>query len=599
MSDLLVGLAFTIGTFFILLLLYFVYIFQDKRTGIKAKLYKYAIIINAVLIISELISSYLLYDELMPKFGEYLLKFHWYTGVAYFYFFYFYADSHLRNIEEISVTDYLWKRKEGKIVTILTLIFTVVYCFIPFKDLDYHALSYLPGMPAYSVFGYAVAIVMVTFFKYLRKKNKTKNEIYFIILFVSVPTIDLGLQLIWLTVAFSPTLMAFLLLGCYFLLENPDLYVANELEKAKKELELINTHKKEVMAQKSKDCINDVLSVAQSNYEAINNSDLDSYMNNLNMNIYSLIEIIYDIENNLNMLIINDNKNVIEDYEYNTSTLLNKLYNYAEYKANAKNLKIVFDIDQFLPISLSGDVNIVYQILLNSLCTAINNTEIGKITLKIRCNFNNNLASLHIDIFDTSNGLTQEEVKMINESNPIDDKKYEKYNISKQYVSYLRGDYKVSSVYGAGATISMAFSQKIVNSAKSGEFTPKTINYNFNLSNRKILIVDNNALELVNLFKKYNISCETVSTFDECINKLKTDETYTTVFLNPIINPNDNEIAKSIKSLMTTHSVPNKVIVLAQNYLSGSRKNYMSLGYDNILIRPYNKYDFDELIRKI
>ena len=134
MSDLLVGLAFTIGTFFILLLLYFVYIFQDKRTGIKAKLYKYAIIINAVLIISELISSYLLYDVLMPKFGEYLLKFHWYTGVAYFYFFYFYADSHLRNIEEISVTDYLWKRKEGKIVTILTLIFTVVYCFIPFKE---------------------------------------------------------------------------------------------------------------------------------------------------------------------------------------------------------------------------------------------------------------------------------------------------------------------------------------------------------------------------------------------------------------------------------------------------------------------------------
>ena len=46
MRDLLVGLAFTIGTFFVLLLLYFVYYFQDRRTGIKADLYRYAIIIN-------------------------------------------------------------------------------------------------------------------------------------------------------------------------------------------------------------------------------------------------------------------------------------------------------------------------------------------------------------------------------------------------------------------------------------------------------------------------------------------------------------------------------------------------------------------------
>ncbi len=57
MTDLLVGLAFTTGAFFILLLLYFVYYFQDRRHGLKAKLYRGAIIVNAVLIISEFISS--------------------------------------------------------------------------------------------------------------------------------------------------------------------------------------------------------------------------------------------------------------------------------------------------------------------------------------------------------------------------------------------------------------------------------------------------------------------------------------------------------------------------------------------------------------
>ena len=42
MRDLLVGLAFTIGTFFILLLLYFVYYFQDRRT-VYNKRYNYNI----------------------------------------------------------------------------------------------------------------------------------------------------------------------------------------------------------------------------------------------------------------------------------------------------------------------------------------------------------------------------------------------------------------------------------------------------------------------------------------------------------------------------------------------------------------------------
>ena len=114
MTDLLVGLAFTIGVFFILLLLYFVYIFQDKRTGLIAELFKALIIIDAILIISELVSSYLLYDRLAPVLGEILLKIHWYTGVAFFYYGYFYADAHLNKIDNISMKELFWKRKEGK-----------------------------------------------------------------------------------------------------------------------------------------------------------------------------------------------------------------------------------------------------------------------------------------------------------------------------------------------------------------------------------------------------------------------------------------------------------------------------------------------------
>ena len=181
-----------------------------------------------------------------------------------------------KNINEVDKKEFMFKRKEAKIINIITLIFTIVFCIIQFKDLDYHALSYLPGMPAYIVFTYAVIIVMVTFFKYIKKKNKTKNEKKFILLFLCVPTIDLALQIVWLNVAFSPTLMAFLLMGCYFLLENPDLYVAQELEETKKALEYTSAHKEYILSLKAQVTNNKVLSINQNLYNAISNSDRES-----------------------------------------------------------------------------------------------------------------------------------------------------------------------------------------------------------------------------------------------------------------------------------------------------------------------------------
>ena len=598
MTDLLVGLAFTIGTFFILLLLYFVYIFQDKRTGIKARLYKYAIIINAVLILSELVSSYLLYDELMPKFGEHLLKFHWYTGIAYFYMFYFYSDSHLRNIDDITLKEYFWKRKEGKIITIITVIATIVYCFIPFKDLDYHALSYLPGMPAYFVFAYAVIIVIITFFKYIRKKNKTRNEKFFIVLFVMVPTIDLGLQLIWLTVAFSPTLMAFLLMGCYFLLENPDLYVTNELEESKKQLENDTTHKKIGTINKARYVIDDLYNITNTIYNNVNNNDKESYKKMIKDNIYALIDSIYDLENSFNILSLSNDSSVQED-EYSTETLLTKLYTYSTYKANNKNLKISFDIDQFLPISLFGDSIIVYQLLLFTLNQAIKNTDIGKIILKLKCNFSNDSVYLNIEISDTGNGISKDKVDLINNlnDNTNNNPELEVYNVSKKYVSLLKGNYNISSVSNVGTVVSISFSQKIINQAKIGEFKPTIIDYKLNLSNKKILIVDNNPEDLILILKKYNIKYEAVKSFTECINKLKIDDSFDTVFVDSNIGNKGENIAKTIKSLLANK--PIKVIGISPNYIYENRKMLYSQDYDYIVYRPYNKFDMNDILKKI
>ena len=602
MTDLLVGLAFTIGTFFTLLLLYFVYFFQDRRNGLTSVLYRYIIIESIVVIVSELISSFLLYDKFSPTIGVILLKFHWFTGILYFYLFYFYVSAHFNNIQDVSVKDYLFKNKEGKIIGIITIIITIAFFVTPFKNLDYHALSYIPGLPAYIMFGYGVIIISITFVKYLMKKEKTKNQTRIMFLFLIASSILVIIQLKWQNIAFSPSLMAFLLLGSYFLLENPDLYVTKELEQSKNQLEYLSTHKKSEISKKAQKLTNAIFNISQANYNNINENNVELSKTNLNNNIDSLSGIVNDMQNVLNLLIIDEDKTKIDESEYDTSTLLTKLYNYSIKKIGNKNLKIEFDIDQFLPISLYGDENIIYQALLNTLDSSINNTLVGKIIFKIKCTFSNNQVLLNIDIIDTSNGLKEEDIETINngEINLNDMQNIEGYSISKKYVSYLNGIYNISSTIGVGTTVSISFSQRIANQSKTGEFKPIEINYNLNIANRKILIVDNNSNDLIHILKKYNAIYDVANSFEECINKLKLDDSITTIFLNPSINLTNENMATSLKNIMIEQTnIPKRLIAISSNSITGTKKKYLAQGYDYFITKPYNEYDFNNIMKHI
>ncbi len=602
MTDLLVGLAFTIGTFFALLLLYFVYFFQDRRNGLTSTLYKYIIIDSIVVIVTELISSFLLYDKLSPTLGVILLKFHWFTGLFYFYLFYFYVSAHFNNIQDVSVKDYIFKTKEGKIIGVITILISIAFFIAPFGELDYHALSYMPGLPAYIMFGYGVIIISITFIKFLMKKDKSKNHTTIMILFLVSSSILLVIQLKWRNIAFSPSLMAFLLLGCYFILENPDLYTANELEKSKKELEELSTFKKTIITQKSNNIKDGIFNISQSTYNAISDTNLDSSKEIINSNITTLNNMINDMQNVLNMLIINDDSTKTDECEYDTLTLLTQVYKYANKNIGNKNVTLEFDIDQFLPTTLYGDSNIVYQAMINSINSSIKNTVAGKIVFKLKCIFNNEQVLLNITINDTSNGLKEEDVDKINNEsvNITDLNNLNELNIAKKLITFLNGTFRITSSIGNGTNIIISFNQKIVNQFKIGEFKPIEINHNLNVTNRKVLILDNNPNTLAYNLSKYNIAYDVVSTFEECINKLKLDESITTIFIDPSTDLSNPNMANTLKTIMVERpDLKNKIIAVSANLIAGTRKKYLDQGYDYFIYKPINEFDFYNIIKNI
>ena len=84
------------------------------------------------------------------------------------------------------------------------------------------------------------------------------------------------------------------------------------------------------------------------------------------------------------------------------------------------------------------------------------------------------------------------------------------------------------------------------------------------------------------------------------INKIKLDETITTVLLNPTIDLTNENMAKTLKSIMPIHQgVSNKVIAILANTVSYTRKKYIEEGYDFLIEKPFNEYDLNELLNKI
>ena len=88
-----------------------------------------------------------------------------------------------------------------------------------------------------------------------------------------------------------------------------------------------------------------------------------------------------------------------------------------------------------------------------------------------------------------------------------------------------------------------------------------------------------------------------VPTFQDCINKIKLDDSYTTIF----INANDtNANVSTLKSLMTNHqNITNRIIAISSNALPGVRSKCISQGYDFYITKPYNEYELDDIIKNI
>ena len=169
----------------------------------------------------------------------------------------------------------------------------------------------------------------------------------------------------------------------------------------------------------------------------------------------------------------------------------------------------------------------------------------------------------------------------------------------------LSGDIKFESEYGIGTTFYITLTQEVVDKSKLGNvsitdeysLTHKE-NFYFDCSNYKVLIVDDNKMNLKvasRLLSSYNLQIEEATSGEECISKIKDGNKYDLIFLDHLM-PNLDGIG-TIKILKKMgNKIP--VVAMTANVVTEVEEKYLKEGFDDYISKPINIKTLNKLLQK-
>ena len=260
------------------------------------------------------------------------------------------------------------------------------------------------------------------------------------------------------------------------------------------------------------------------------------YINKAHNAATSLLGIINDI---LDFSKIEAGKIDIEEEVFDFIKLLDNVTTMIEGQVSAKNLKLIFDMDNGLPSHFRGDSLRLGQVLINFANNAIKFTEKGMITIRIKIvEENEKNLLMRFEVQDTGIGLTPEQKnKLFQSFQQADSSTARKYGgtglgltISKQLALLMGGEVGVESEYGQGSTfwftsrLRRVSENEIVKQQQTISFDCKSLEgltillAEDNLFNQQIgkemleqggakVVIANNGIEVISLVRQERFDC--------------------------------------------------------------------------------------------
>ena len=606
----------SIGALFFAILLTVMYFIKAKKTSVSNIFYKIALILISINIISEISSVFALYFlQDIPIIGEILSRIDGVITITWITVIGCYIVTIGESYSGKRLRDYIKDDKRIKNLLILYVVIMIVYFFIKYENIISFNYAYVSGPALYYIYFVGVIIVLISIAIIIKNKSNLTIGKRIPIIIAAVETVlSMIFQLMFPYMLVITGSFVFKLYLLYFMFENPDLYLIEELAKSKKKAEDSNRAKTEFLSNMSHEIrtpMNAIMGFSETilNEKRINLENSKKDVEHIYIAATNLLEIMNNI---LDISRIETGEEKIENKEYGLGSIVLELTSIIEARINNSKVKFVTSVDENIPSKLLGDKTKIFQILLNILSNSVKYTEVGKIQLSVKCDISKDNALLHFKISDTGFGIKKEDYdKLFEKFSRLDNATKNEIEgtglglvITKKLVNLLNGKIWFESEYGAGTTFYVDINQKIVDNSKIGDIlTTKSLSDEhvyIDCSNYKVLIVDDNKLNLKvaeKLLTPYKFSITTLNGGRECVDNIKEGNEYDLIFLDHMMPEMDGIEVLHILKKLNGYNIP-PIVALTANAITGMREMYLNEGFDEYLPKPISISDLDKLINK-